>query len=248
MPLGKGAVIEVCTYADYEDLSRAAADLFERLADKAIRDRGRFDVVLSGGHTPIRTYELLAGRNRLDWGRVHVFWSDERCVPPEDPRSNAGIARKKFLDHVPIPPSQIHPIDCATSPVEGSRRYEALLRSLFGRDSHTFDLVFLGLGADGHTASLFPGTQAVRETDRWISEIYKEDEGIYRVSLTAPVINRSSVVAFMVSGASKAEMLRHILTGQPGSEKLPARLIDPNSYGGKLFWLVDKDAAILLES
>ncbi|MGD0400432.1 MAG: 6-phosphogluconolactonase [Syntrophobacteraceae bacterium] len=251
MPSHQRAPRVVCVYDDYEALSRAAADLFLRQANEAIKDRGRFSVALSGGHTPERIYELLAGppfNELLDWGRVHVFWGDERCVPPDDPRSNARMAREKLLDHVPVPPGQVHPIACADSAEDGARSYESLLRSFFDGGPKSFDLVLSGLGSDGHTASLFPGTAAVLEKDRWVTEIYSEKDGIYRVTLTAPILNRALVLAFIASGASKAEVLREVLAQRPGPERFPARLIEPDRYGGKLYWLLDKDSASLLES
>jgi len=232
-------------------VSRAAAELFLRQANEAIKDRGRFSVALSGGHTPQRAYELLAGPpfNRLvDWGRVHVFWGDERCVPPDDPRSNARMAREKLLDHVPVPPGQVHPIACANSAKDGAQSYESLLQSFFDGGPKRFDLVFLGLGTDGHTASLFPGTPAVLEKDRWVTEVYSEKDEIYRVTLTAPILNQALVLAFIASGASKAEVLREVLTQRPESERFPARLIEPDCHGGKLYWLVDRNAASLLET
>jgi len=251
MPSRKRTAGVIRVYADYEAVSRAAAELFLRQANEAIKDRGRFSVALSGGHTPQRAYELLAGPpfNRLvDWGRVHVFWGDERCVPPDDPRSNARMAREKLLDHVPVPPGQVHPIACANSAKDGAQSYESLLQSFFDGGPKRFDLVFLGLGTDGHTASLFPGTPAVLEKDRWVTEVYSEKDEIYRVTLTAPILNQALVLAFIASGASKAEVLREVLTQRPESERFPARLIEPDCHGGKLYWLVDRNAASLLET
>ncbi len=251
MPSYKRAPGVICVYDDYEAVSLAASELFLRQANEAIKDHGRFSVVLSGGHTPQRAYELLAGPpfNRLvDWDRVHVFWGDERCVPPDDPRSNARMAREKLLDHVPVPPDQVHPISCANSAKDGARSYESLLRSFFDGGPKRFDMVFLGLGTDGHTASLFPGTPAVLEKDRWVTEVYSEKDGIYRVTLTAPILNQALVLAFIVSGASKAEVLREVLAQRPGPERFPARLIEPDRYGGKLYWLVDRNSASLLET
>jgi len=241
----------ICVHADYEALSRAAAELFLRQAKEATEDHGRFSVALSGGSTPQRAYELLAGppfNTQVDWGRVHVFWSDERCVPPNDPRSNARMAREKLLDHVPVPPGHVHPIACAGSAENAARSYESLLRSFFDGGPKSFDLVFLGLGTDGHTASLFPGTPALLEKDRWVTEIYSEKEAIHRVTLTAPILNQALVLAFIASGASKAVVLREVLTQRPGPERFPARLIKPDCYGGKLYWLVDKNSASLLET
>ena len=251
MPSRKRTGGVICVYDDYEALSRAAAELFLRQANEAIEDHGRFSVALSGGSTPQRAYELLAGppfNTQVDWGRVHVFWGDERCVPPNDPRSNARMAREKLLDHVPVPPGHVHPIACAGSAENAARSYESLLRSFFDGGPKSFDLVFLGLGTDGHTASLFPGTPALLEKDRWVTEIYSEKEGIHRVTLTAPILNQALVLAFIASGASKAEVLREVLTQRPGPDRFPARLIEPDRYGGKLYWLVDRDSASLLET
>lgn len=251
MPSRNRASGVVCVYDNHEAVSRAAAELFVRQTNEAIKNRGRFSIALSGGHTPQRAYELLAGppfNGLVDWGRVHVFWGDERCVPPDDPRSNAGMAREKLLIHVPVPPDQIHPIVCENSAKNGARSYESLLRSFFDSGPKRFDLVFLGLGTDGHTASLFPGTPAVLEKDRWVTEIYSEKEGIHRVTLTAPILNQALVLAFIASGASKAEVLREVLTERPDPERFPARLIRPDLYGGKLYWLLDKNSASLLET
>jgi len=251
MPSCKRTAGVVRVYADHEALSRAAAELFVRQANEAIKNRGRFSVALSGGHTPQRAYELLAGppfNTQVDWGRAHVFWGDERCVPPDDPRSNARMAREKLLDHVPVPPANIHPIACADSAKNGARSYESLLRSFFDGCPKSFDLVFLGLGTDGHTASLFPGTPALLEKDRWVTEIYSEKEAIHRVTLTAPILNQALILAFITSGASKAGMLREVLNERHEPERFPARLIKPDCYGGKLYWLADKDSASLVET
>ena len=153
-------MIEV--YPDLESLSRAAAALLVKQANLAVAARGRFSVALSGGATPRRTYELLAAPPLVDqapWDRVHVFWGDERCVPLNDSRSNARLAKEAWLDRVPIPADQIHPLNCAHDPAAAARQYEAQLREFFAGQPPILDLVLLGLGEDGHTASLFPGTR-----------------------------------------------------------------------------------------
>jgi len=234
-------------YPDLESLSHAAADLFIRQAKECVQARGRFSVALSGGRTPRRTYELLAQppyRDRIDWPRMVVFWGDERCVPSNDPRSNARLAREALLDHVPIPAAQINPILCQASPEEGAKGYEALLRNFFQNGPPTLDLIFLGLGADGHTASLFPGSPALKEQTRWVAAVFREEETLGRVTLTPPFINQARAVAFLVAGADKAETLRHILQPPPDAFPLPARLINPAS--GQLHWLVDRAAAMRL--
>jgi 6-phosphogluconolactonase len=231
-------------YPDLETLSAAAAQLFAEQAERAAAVRGRFSVALSGGSTPQRTYELLAQpsfRDRAPWAKVHVFWGDERCVPLDDPRSNYRMARQALLDHVPIPQEQIHPIPFAKEPHEAAERYEAVLHASFKDQPPRFDLVFLGLGENGHTASLFPGTPVLQERQRWVAEVYVAEQSMYRVTLTAPVLNRALVVAFLVAGAAKAAVLREVLEGPQDPTRLPAQLIRPSD--GELYCLVDRKAA-----
>jgi 6-phosphogluconolactonase len=234
-------------YPDIEALSRAAAELFAIEARRAESERGRFAVLLAGGETPRRCYELLAEapvRDRVPWDAVHVFWGDERCVPANDRRSNAAMARRALLDHVPVPEAQIHPISCAGAPREGAAKYEGLLRAFFGGGPPRFDLVFLGLGENGHTASLFPGTAVLEEQERWVAEVHVAEEGLHRVTLTAPAINQAALVAFLAAGEEKAAVLREALEGNTDPRLLPARLIRP--VNGELLWLVDRAAARLL--
>jgi 6-phosphogluconolactonase len=233
-------------YTDAAVLAQATAELFARLAAEAVHVRGRFAVALSGGNTPRRAYELLAGppfREQIAWGRVHVFFGDERYVPPNDPRSNALMARQALLDRVPIPTDQVHPVGCDASLEESAGTYEALLRGFFADDPR-FDLMLLGMGADGHTASLFPGTPALAERDRWAVGVCPPTQELCRITLTAPVINSAAVVAFQVSGADKAPALRDVLKGSRDPERLPSQLIHPTN--GELIWLVDESAASLL--
>lgn len=235
-------------FADLNALSDAAARLFADLAQDAITARGRFSVALSGGATPSRTYELLAQppfRDRVPWPKVHVFWGDERCVPADDPRSNYRMARQALLDHVPIPLEQIHPIPCCEKPRAAAERYETLLQTFFGEQPPRFDLVFLGLGENGHTASLFPGTPVLEERQRWVAEVYVAEQNLFRVTLTAPLLNHAAVVVFLVAGAAKAEVLREVLEGAPNPTRLPAQLIRPRD--GQLRWLIDRAAASLVE-
>ena len=234
-------------YADTEGVSTAAARLFAGEARRAVARRGRFTVLLAGGETPRRTYELLArmpSRGRVPWKEVHVFWGDERCVPESDPRSNAGMARRALLDRVPVPGGQVHPILCDRSPREGAAAYEEILRAFFGADPPRFDLVLLGLGTNGHTASLFPGTSVLAERERWAAEITVPGEPFSRVTLTLPVINAAACVAFLVTGSTKAGVLREILEEDPVPRQLPARLVRPAA--GRLLWLVDRAAGGLL--
>ncbi|MCL4535617.1 MAG: 6-phosphogluconolactonase [Bacteroidetes bacterium] len=235
-------------YPDLEALSDAAARLFVERAGRASSEDRPFRVAISGGNTPRRTYELLAQppfRDQVVWERVEVFWGDERCVQTDDPRSNQRMAREALLDRVPIPKEHIHPVLCDEAPGRAAARYEALLRALFGGRPPRFDLVFLGLGENGHTASLFPGTPALDERKHWCAEVYVPGEGLHRVTLTAPVINRAAVIAFLVSGAAKARVLQEVLEGPTDPHRLPAQLIHPTN--GELRWLVDREAATYLK-
>ncbi|HEY6009680.1 MAG TPA: 6-phosphogluconolactonase [Geobacteraceae bacterium] len=234
-------------YADPEEVSAAAAALFASEACRAVARQGRFAVLLAGGTTPRRCYELLAQaplRDRIPWGEVHVFWGDERCVPGDDPRSNAGMARRALLHHVPLPPAQVHPIVCEPSPQEGAEAYAAVLRAFFADGPPRFDLVLLGLGDEGHTLSLFPGDSALGVRECWTTVTHRRGEDMDRVTLTAPVINRAAQVAFLVTGEGKAAILREVLEGGADPHQLPARLVRPED--GELLWLVDRKAGSLL--
>jgi len=236
------------TYPDLETLSRAAARLFARQADQAVKVRARFSVALSGGQTPRRTYEILTQppfRDQVPWERTHVFWGDERCVAPDDPRSNARLAREALLGRVPLPPAQIHPVSCTNSPATAATEYAALLREFFGAGPPRFDLIFLGLGEDGHTASLFPYDGALEERQRWTAAVYVPAQYLHRVTLTATLINQARVVVILVAGAAKAGALREVLHGPWDPHRLPAQLIKPEP--GELYWLVDREAAGLIE-
>jgi 6-phosphogluconolactonase len=244
-------------YDDYEAMSEAAAQLFVEQATRAVRERGwesegaRFTVALSGGHTPQRTYELLAQpplsdrnpRQEVPWQQVHVFWGDERCVPLDDPQSNARMTREALLDHVPIPDAQVHPIRCAQDPEQAAEDYAADLRAHLG--SQHFDLIFLGLGENGHTASLFPGTDVLEEQSRWTRAVYVAEQDMWRVTLTAPLINEAAVIAFLVTGASKAEVVHRVLEGPYQPQHLPAQLIQP--VNGIVYYLLDAEAASKLD-
>jgi 6-phosphogluconolactonase len=235
-------MIQICNGA--ESLSEAAASLFVQQARRAVRAQGRFTVALSGGHTPEGTYQLLTQppfREQVPWVKVHVFWGDERCVPLDDPRSNAHMAHQTLLDHVPIPTDQIHPIHCAHDPQQGAEEYRTLLQGFFAGGPPRFDLVLLGLGENGHTASIFPGTPAVDERERWAVAVYVAEQAMWRVTLTTPIINQAATVAFLVAGTVKAQIVQRVLDGPFEPHTLPAQLIRPTS--GNLYWMLDKEAS-----
>ncbi len=234
-------------FPDADALMRGAAEFFVEKARAASAARGRFSVALSGGSTPKRAYELLATepyRKRVDWGRVHFFWGDERCVPPDDSRSNYRMTREALLDHLSLRGDQVHRVRGELPPAEGAEDYESVLASFFGAGPVRFDLVLLGLGTNGHTASLFPGTPVLIETKRPAAEVYVAELDMWRVTLTAPVLNAAATAAFLVSGADKADVVREILRGPRDPNRLPAQLIRPES--GDATWLLDKPAAARL--
>lgn len=236
-------------FRDAAALNREAAELFTARAEAAISMAGRFSVVLSGGSTPLGVYRLLAGspfRDRVPWGGVEVFWGDERCVPEEDPRSNAGNAGRVWLGKVPLAAERIHPIACAGSPVEAALDYERLLESHFENIAPRFDLVFLGLGEDGHTASLFPGDPLREDGGRLVREVRRQGGEPRRVTLLPGALSRAALVVFLVSGALKAEALKSVIEEGGDPERFPARLIRPDLHGGELLWMVDEAAASLL--
>jgi 6-phosphogluconolactonase len=235
-------------FPDYESVSRAAAELFADRAALAAAAQERFTVALCGGATPRRAYELLAEeplRSRISWGSVHVFWGDERCVTPDSLRSNVRLAREVLLDRIPIPPENVHKPACSDFPHEAAQQYGAFLEAFFAPHPPRFDLIFLGLGDDGHTASLFPGSPALSETVRPVVETRKAGENFSRITFTAELINQAAIVAFIVSGADKARLLREVLEGPRQPQRLPAQLIRPKD--GDLIWLLDEEAAELLK-
>ena len=237
----------ITVYNDREALGHAAAGLFAETAERAVADHGRCAVLLAGGETPRRAYELLAAeplRDRVPWGNLHIFWGDERCVPLDDPRSNARMAREALLDQVPVPDGQVHPIPGDRDPGQAADGYEALLRRFFAGAPPRFDLVLLGLGTDGHTASLFPGSPVLDERERWTAVTRRADEEIDRITLTVPIINQAGLVAFLVTGDDKAAVLHEVLEEETDPHRLPARMIRPGH--GELRWLMDRPAARLL--
>ena len=232
-------------FHDMEELSLAAAELFAEQAKLSASERDRFLVALNGGSTPNRLFQILASdfREKVDWSRVHVFWGDERCVPPEDPGSSYGQARELLLKHVPIPEENIHRIRGELGPSEAAREYADLLRrfALPPLEWPRFDLVYLGMGEDGHTASLFPGSPLDESEPALPVTAHYQDRPANRVTLTPIVLNSARMVLFMVSGEKKAHTVAEVLSDRYNPELYPAQRIDPKE--GKLIWLVDEEAA-----
>jgi len=231
-----------------EALLPALADFIVLQAREAIAQHGRFSFVLSGGGSPKRLFELLAGehyRGQIQWDNVFFFFGDERYVPATHPDSNYLMAKKALFDPLNIPASQVFRMDTDLSPAAGAQAYEQAIRTYFSHGPVRFDFVLLGLGDNSHTASLFPHTSVLHEQSALVKEIYVDEVGMYRITLTAPVINRAAHIVFLVYGVGKAEAVRHIIEDSRNIELYPAQLIEPKD--GTLYWFLDGPAASKLE-
>jgi 6-phosphogluconolactonase len=236
---------EIRIFNDIENLSRAAANLFAEQAAESISERDRFLVALNGGNTPMRLFQLLGTdfRDHVDWNKAHIFWGDERCVPPDNAGSSYGQAREVLLNRVPIPDLNIHRIEGELSTAEASKEYSLTLKEYSSPSLNwpRFDLVYLGMGEDGHTASLFPGSPVdVAEPVLPVTAHY-QDRPANRVTLTPVVFNSARMVVFMVTGEKKAITLAEVLSDRYNPEQYPAQRIKPKD--GEAIWLVDKEAA-----
>ena len=243
------------TYKVYPDagaMAQASAQLFAERVEHAVAQRGIARVALSGGSTPQATFKLLADdtgpfQKTIPWDKVQLFWVDERCVAPDDPESNYGVCRELLLSKVGIPAANVFRMEGELDPEEAASRYESVLRNtlkLEGAESPAFDLIVLGMGPDGHTASLFPHTEAINELGRLTVANHVAQKDTWRITLTWPVINQGREVAFEMDGAGKADMLERVFLGPRDPDSLPSQLIRPSS--GKLLLLLDKAAAAKL--
>jgi 6-phosphogluconolactonase len=228
------------------DLAAVAADRFVAAARDAIADHGSFTVALSGGSTPKAMHAILAQEPRqsaIDWSKVEIYFGDERCVPPDDPESNYRMASETLLSKVPIPPANVHRMRGEIDPQQAATEYGRMLKARFGDDGG-LDLVLLGMGDDGHTLSLFPGTAAVSETHHRVVANYAEHSTTgksWRITMTAPFVNRAKEVIVLVAGAAKRDRLSQVLRGARDPQKMPIQLIAPKS--GQMLWLADTNAA-----
>jgi 6-phosphogluconolactonase len=237
---------------DAAALARRAAQYFVEMAGEAVAGQGRAHIAISGGSTPKAAFQLLADRDqpwrsRMPWDKLDLYWVDERAVPPDHLDSNYRMTREALLDHVPLHPCQIHRIEGELEPEAAAARYESQLRDTFrleGTESPRFDLVALGMGGDGHTASLFPRTKALHEMGRLVTANHVPQMKTWRITLTWPVINHASSVFFLIAGQDKAHVLNEVLTGPRDPERLPSQLIWPSS--GILTLILDQAAAALL--
>lgn len=235
-------------YATKAQLSEAVARVFEDTIADALENRGVCTLVLAGGRTPRDVYARLAGsaRSGIDWERVHLFWDDERTVPPDHPDSNYGMAEAALIAHIAIPDGNVHRIRGEIDPKKAAQEYSRVIRSVTSTAHPRFDLVLLGIGENGHTASLFPGTEAVTEQELPVTAVYVPELRTWRITLTLPIINAARRVLFMVSGRSKANIVRQLDSLDAPSDRLPASLVRPRE--GDAVWMLDEEAASLLSA
>jgi 6-phosphogluconolactonase len=235
-------MIKIC--ADSKELARVAAEHFVAQSGEAIAQRGSFTVALSGGSTPKLLFELLAESNepyreQIEWSSIHFFWSDERHVPPDHPDSNYRMANEALLSRVPITAANVHRVPGENpDAAEAAAQYEQTLIETTKQSLPQLDLILLGLGADGHTASIFPGSDVLRETTRLVAAPWVEKFQTYRITMTLPLLSNGASVVFLVSGSEKAKIVKEVFEGP---QQYPAQAVKPAR--GQLLWLLDKDAA-----
>ncbi len=228
-------------------LSLALARFIKEDIEAVLKVRDRYTLVLSGGNTPKALYRVLAQepyKSSIPWQKIHFFWGDERFVPFDDERNNAKMAYDELLNHVPAEEANIHIMRTDLSPEEASAQYTQVLNTYFPDGSATFDLVLLGMGDDGHTLSLFPGTKIIHETLKPVDAFYLEAQSMYRITLTAPIVNRAHKVVFMATGAGKAEVFLQVFRGERDPDRYPSQVIEP--VHGELHWFLDSAAATRL--
>ncbi len=235
-------------YKDPAAVSHALAEWTTNLIETTLKEQDRFTWVLTGGNSPKELYDLLSKppyRERINWKKLHIFWGDERAVPYEDSRNNAKMTFDHLLSHVPVNPEQVHLMQTNISPEASAEAYEAILHEYFPPESPTFDLVLNGMGDDGHTLSLFPHTAVIHEKKAWVSSFYLDAQQMYRITLTAPIVNRAKKIAFLTFGSNKANALYEVLKGARNVDLYPSQIIQPAH--GEVDWFVDEAAAALLK-
>lgn len=232
---------------DTQALSTELAAWIKDLILDTLKTADRFTFVLSGGSTPKALYQLLSSepyRTSIPWDKVHFFYGDERAVPFEDDRNNAKMSYETLLNFIEVPKENIHIMRTDLDPMASAAAYQTILETYFGEQETTFDLVLLGMGDDGHTLSLFPGTEVVHEDKAWATAFFLQAQDMYRITLTAPVVNKARYVAFLAAGSGKAATLKAVLEGPFEPDLLPSQVI--NTEKGEIHWFVDQDAAAQL--
>jgi 6-phosphogluconolactonase len=232
-----------------DEVLNGLANYFVEIAESSITAHGQFSVALSGGNSPKKLYELLASsafRDKVEWSKVHFFFGDERYVPQTDPQSNYLMARKALLEPLDLSYKQIFPVDTSLSPEEAAKKYTTDINYYFAGTEVRFDLILLGLGDNSHTASLFPHTPVLQDKTVSVKEVFLKDQQVFRITMTAPLINQAHHIAFLVYGAGKAVAVHHVIEDKKDIENYPAQLIKPQN--GDLQWFLDTDAASQLKN
>jgi 6-phosphogluconolactonase len=241
--------MKINVFNNEDEVLHGLATYFVKIAAESISSHGQFSVALSGGNSPKKLYELLASplyKDKVEWNKVHFFFGDERYVPHTDPQSNYLMAKKAILEPLELSYKQIFPVDTSLSPDEAAKAYTTDINLYFAGTEPRFDLVLLGLGDNSHTASLFPHTPVLHDKTAAARAVFLEDQQVYRITMTAPLINLAQHVAFLVYGDGKAVAVHHIIEDKTDIENYPAQLIKPQS--GDLQWFLDHRAAAQLKS
>lgn len=236
--------MELHIYKNSDELSLALAEWITSFIETTLKTSDRFTWVLTGGSSPKQLYELLAKppfRERIDWKRLHIFWGDERFVPFNDSRNNARMTYEHLLNHIPVVPGQVYKMNTDIDPDKSATEYEKILRRYFTESGNTFDLVLTGMGDDGHTLSLFPHTPVIHEKKAWVKAFYLEPQQMFRITLTASVVNRAKKICFLTFGDSKAKALAAVLEGPVNVDEYPSQIIQP--VNGELHFFTDEAGA-----
>lgn len=240
--------MKINVFKTEDEVLDGLAKYFVEVAAKSIKHHGQFSVALSGGNSPKKLYELLASpkfRDKVEWKKVHFFFGDERYVPHTDPQSNYLMAKKAILEPLDLSYRQIFPVNTSVSPEEAAARYTNDINLYFAGFDARFDLVLLGLGDNSHTASLFPHTPVLHDNTASVKEVFLNDQQVFRITMTAPLINQAHHIAYLVYGSGKAEAVHHVIEDKKDIENYPAQLIKPSD--GDLQWFLDTEAAALLK-
>ena len=225
------------TYKDPHEVSAALARWITEDIQTALKTQDRFTFTLTGGNSPKEMYRILS-KAEVDWKRIHIFWGDERAVPFTDDRNNAKMTYANLIDHIRIPAENVHVMQTDLGPEPAAQAYETLLRTFFGEEGPTFDLVLSGMGEDGHTLSLFPGQPVIHEKKAWVKAYFLEAQDMYRITMTAPLVNRAKRIAFLAFGDNKAHALHEVLQGRRNVDLYPSQIIRSDAH-----WFVDQAAA-----
>jgi 6-phosphogluconolactonase len=229
------------------ELSHALAEWITSYIEAGLQEQARFTWALTGGSSPKKLYNLLSQspfRERIAWEKLHIFWGDERAVPFDDERNNAKMCFDHLLNRVPVKADQVHPMRTDIDPADSAREYEKILHHYFDGNGPSFDLVLNGMGEDGHTLSLFPGTAVIHEKKAWVKSFYLEAQSMFRITLTAPIVNRASRIVFLTFGTAKSSALYQVILGPRNPDLFPSQIINPMQ--GELHWFVDDAAAVEL--